>query len=108
GTAVLDQLGKGPSHKIGSPEQVCGGGAELLRQYAPDLAVVGRLALARQVAAHRPLVDPALAGDGLLGDLVAGRDAAVDPMGAELVEGLLHRQRLGPPPDSLAAHVVAD
>src|ERR1700751_492187 len=52
-------------------EQVGGGGPELVREDAPDLAVVGRFALAREVVTHRPLVLPALAGDGLLRDLVA-------------------------------------
>src|SRR4051812_25217706 len=47
-------------------EQVSGGGPELVREDAPDLAVVGRLALAREVGPHRPLILPALAGDGLL------------------------------------------
>ena len=41
-------------------------------------------------------------------DLVAGGDAAVDAVGAELVEGLGDRQRLGPAADALAADVVAD
>ena len=103
--AVLDQLGPGGRRSL---EQVRGGGAELVGEHAPDLAVVGRARLAAQVGAHRPLVLPAEAGDGLLGDLVAGGDATVDAVGAVLVEGLGDRQRLGAAADALAADVVAD
>src|SRR6185369_17757533 len=60
------------------------------------------------MGSHRSLVLPAEAGDGLLRDLVAGRDAPVDAVGAVLVEGLGDRQRLGPAADTLAADVVAD
>src|SRR4029077_18048544 len=91
-----------------SLEEVRSGGPELVGEHAPDLAVVGRRALAGEVGAHRPLVHPTEAGHGLLGDLVAGGDAAVDAMGAVLVEGPGDRQRLGPAADALAAHVVAD
>ena len=79
----------------------------LIAAIRPDLAVV-RAVGPLQMAAHRPLVLPAQPRHGLLGDLVARRDAAVDAVGAELVEGPGDRQRLGAAADSHAAHIVAD